>query len=141
MGRKPLKSTEGNFDVEFLRLAGSDEVQAGLGLGGVINGTENPFTGGIDEFALYDTVLTPAEITAHYQAAVTPSPVTPYKDLVLADGAVEYLRLNEAAKPTATNLGTLGAAANAIPVNAPTAIAGPAAPAFTGFDRVDFRRT
>jgi hypothetical protein len=106
----------------------------GLGLGGVINGTENPFTGGIDEFALYDTVLTPAQITAHHQAGVTASPATPYEDLVLADGAVEYLRLNEAAKPTATNLGTLGAAANAIPVNAPAAITGPVAPAFTGFD-------
>ena len=105
-----------------------------LGLGGVINGTENPFTGGIDEFALYDAVLTSAQVTAHYQAGTTLSPATPYKDLVLADGAVEYLRLNEAAKPTATNLGTLGAAAHAIPVNAPAAIAGPTAPAFTGFD-------
>ncbi|MCW1884232.1 hypothetical protein OKA04_05780 [Luteolibacter flavescens] len=125
--------------------AGSDTLASGevympnslatnpLGIGGVANGSENPFIGGIDEVALYDFALTAPEVQAHYQAATNPNPTTAYKDLVLADTPVAYYRLDEAAQTTVTNLGTLGTAADAVMANTPAVIDGPQPPKHGGF--------
>lgn len=64
----------------------------------------NPFTGAVDETAFYGVALTPAQILAHFNAA---SNATTYNSLVLADGAVEYLR-NDVPEPTTACLLALG---------------------------------
>lgn len=69
--------------------------------------------GGIDEVAIYSTVLSPAEIVAHYQNATNASRATAYDALVRASAPVGYWRLDEPAGPTAPapkNSGTAGAA-------------------------------
>jgi hypothetical protein len=64
----------------------------------------NPFTGGVDETAFYGTALSPAQILAHFNAA---SNASTYSSLVVADGAVEYLR-NDIPEPSAALLTTFG---------------------------------
>jgi hypothetical protein len=64
----------------------------------------NPFTGAVDETAFYAAALTPAQILAHFNAA---SNASTYSSLVLADGAVEYLR-NDVPEPTTASLLALG---------------------------------
>jgi hypothetical protein len=51
----------------------------------------NEFDGQIDEFAVYDVVLTDAQILAHKNAAVGD-----YEDVVLADSPLLYLRFEDA---------------------------------------------
>lgn len=92
---------------------------------GYVPGTAGPFcvgaradnsfwwNGTADEVAFYASVLSPAQVTAHYDNGTATAPSTPYNNLVTADGAVEYLRLNDASfggKPE--NAGTLGVAWN-----------------------------
>jgi hypothetical protein len=75
------------------------------------------FNGFIDEVAYYPTALSDAQIAAHFAAAT--SSVT-YAAAVLADGAVGYWPLDEAAfstpgsLPIAVNSGSAGSGANAI---------------------------
>ncbi|HSU56359.1 MAG TPA: LamG domain-containing protein [Candidatus Dormibacteraeota bacterium] len=71
---------------------------------------QNPFKGNVDEVALYNGALTPATVLAHYQNGTNAARATPYETVVVADGAVEYLRLDETdvQKDTAINSGTLG---------------------------------
>src|SRR5581483_6141377 len=83
-----------------------------LGIGGYSDASQNPFTGDIDEFALYTNVLTAAQVAAHYSNGTNGARGASYDSLVLGDGAVEYLRLGEPARNVAVNSGTLGAAAN-----------------------------
>jgi hypothetical protein len=97
------------------------------------------FPGSEDEVALYTNALSAAEILAHYRAgtnaASTPSS---YPTLVLAGNPLLYYRLDEppytqpdpGTLPVATNLGTLGSAANGsyIPGTTP----GEAGPSFLG---------
>jgi hypothetical protein len=72
-----------------------------ISLGGYNNanggnyGFENPWTGGIDEFAWYAAKLTPAQILAHYQNGTNASRGQSYSSLILADKPVAYLKLNE----------------------------------------------
>jgi hypothetical protein len=95
-----------------------------IGAYGTNNPGDNPFTGSIDEVAFYPTALTAAQIGNHYTNALSASPSTNYSSLVLADGAIEYLRLNEASPlyNVAVNSGTIGAAGDGI--HSPGAIHG-----------------
>jgi len=74
-----------------------------LSLGGYNNanggtsGFENPWTGGIDEFALYNTMLTPAQVLAHYQNGTNAARGQSYTSLIQAGHPVLYLKLNERA--------------------------------------------
>ncbi len=75
------------------------------------------FNGSVDEVAVYPSVLTAAQVAAHYGTATTNG--TAYAAQVLAAQPVLYLRLDEPviANPQATNLGSLGAAANGYYMN------------------------
>ncbi|MGP8239594.1 MAG: LamG-like jellyroll fold domain-containing protein [Limisphaerales bacterium] len=77
--------------------------------------TEGPgaywFDGGVDEVAVYPTVLTPAQVAANYATGTTNGGA--YAAQVLALQPTLYLRLDDkSANPPALNLGSLGAAAN-----------------------------
>lgn len=86
-----------------------------MSLGGYNNanggtyGFENPWTGGIDEFAWYNAKLTPAQILAHYQNGTNANRSQSYTSLIQSDHPVVYLKLNERApgKDVAVNLGDL----------------------------------
>lgn len=77
---------------------------------GSYNDGANPFSGAVDEVAFYKKTLTEAQITAHYQNGTNATPSASYSSLVVADGAVEYLRLDEASpdKDVAVNFGSAG---------------------------------
>jgi hypothetical protein len=70
------------------------------------------FKGSLDEVAIYPTALTTSKLLAHYQAGSSAATSASYPSLVTGDGAVAYLRLNDAGlTPTsnaAANGGTLG---------------------------------
>jgi autotransporter-associated beta strand protein len=71
------------------------------------------WTGKIDEPAYYNTVLTEAQIQAHYNNGISPTPSPSYNTVVLANAPVGYWRLNEdvfvpRTPPIADNLGTMG---------------------------------
>ncbi|HEV3024260.1 MAG TPA: LamG domain-containing protein, partial [Pirellulales bacterium] len=51
-----------------------------------------PFQGRLDEVAVFDSVLTPAQIQAHYNAAKA---MTPARDVILKDNPLAYWRLDE----------------------------------------------
>ena len=110
---------------------------------------ENPFTGPIDEVAIYTNALSGSQILAHYQNATNALRVVSYDTLITSDHPAGYWRLNEPARNVATNSGSLAAAANgtyAIVTNninnlvdlvyfsAPNSIAGPQSPAYAGFE-------
>ena len=103
-------------------------------LGGFANGTDNPFEGDMDEVAFYSSVLSPAQVTAHYANGTSASPAMPYQDLITSHNPVAYYRMNEAEKATVSNAGTLGTAADATLANAPDVINGPQPPVHAGFD-------
>jgi hypothetical protein len=81
---------------------------ATLSIGAYDDGN-NPFNGGVDETAFYSKALTGSQILAHFNAASSPTPGT-YQNLVLGDGAVEYLR-NAIPEPSTVGLLGLGAIA------------------------------
>ncbi|WP_035608936.1 LamG-like jellyroll fold domain-containing protein, partial [Haloferula sp. BvORR071] len=81
--------------------------------------SDNAFAwqGGIDEPAYYTSVLSDAQVLAHYNNGINPAPPTSYDTVVAANSPVGYWRLNEAVfvprtPPPADNLGTLGSAAD-----------------------------
>jgi hypothetical protein len=92
-----------------------------LSLGGYNNanggaaGFENPWIGGIDEFAWYSNKLSPAQILTHYQDGTNAARAIPYAALILSDHPVAYLRLNEVAPgpDTAFNIGDLRSSGHA----------------------------
>ncbi|RYD64446.1 MAG: hypothetical protein EOP83_09725, partial [Verrucomicrobiaceae bacterium] len=72
-----------------------------------------PWSGDIDDSAYYTSVLTDAEVLAHYNNGISPSPSQTYDSLVLAAAPVGYWRVGEAAfiprtSPVADNIGSLG---------------------------------
>jgi hypothetical protein len=121
-----------------------------FGIAGYWDATENPFTGSIDEVALYTNVLTSAQVLAHYQNGTNASRATPYSTLITSHKPALYLRLDEPSRNVAANLGSLGAAANAtyasltnalygstttgVYFSAPNSVAGPQAPTLAGFE-------
>lgn len=75
------------------------------------------WSGAIDEPAYYTSVLSDAQVLAHYDNGVSPSPSQTYDSLVLADAPAGYWRLGEAAftprtPPVAENVGSLGSSAD-----------------------------
>ncbi len=87
-----------------------------IGAYGGDNPGDNPFTGSIDEVAFYTNALSAVQIANHYSNGTNAAPATPYSSVVLGDGAIEYLRLDEAspAVDTAVNSGSLGAATDGL---------------------------
>lgn len=72
------------------------------------------FKGSIDEVAIYPAGLTVGQLAAHHAAGTNPQTAADYPNLVISDGAAEYLRLNDPPTPpsdnAAENRGTLGSA-------------------------------
>lgn len=70
------------------------------------------FNGGVDEVAVYTNVLSAADVLAHYNNGLSPTPSPSYDTLVQAHAPLAYWRLDDTAPPlmVVTNLGTLGAA-------------------------------
>ena len=77
------------------------------------------FNGDLDETVLYTNALTAAEVLAHYENGINPTPTIPYEQLVQGKNPAGYWRLNEPAYtapdpstlPVAVNSGSAGAAA------------------------------
>lgn len=65
---------------------GASEFPFSVGGGGVFDNAGNQFTGMIDEVAVWHTALTPAQIAAHFQAALADTdPLAPLDDGTLTD--------------------------------------------------------
>ncbi len=106
---------------------------------GLSGGANVLFGGGIDEVAIYNTALSQAQVTTHYQNGTNSSRATLYSQVITGDSPSIYLRLDEPAftgpsitsLPVANNYGSLGGSANGfyLPGSAP----GAAGPAFSGF--------
>jgi hypothetical protein len=62
--------------------------------------TGSPYTGSVDEVALYPTALTPAQILSHFTTA-TGGAAGAYQSLVRADGALLQLSNNAVPEPSA----------------------------------------
>ncbi|MDB6122661.1 MAG: LamG domain protein jellyroll fold domain protein [Pedosphaera sp.] len=105
-----------------------------LSIGGYPDGTQNPFIGSMDEVALYTNALTAAQVLDHYQNGTNAARGTPYPSLIIADGAAEYLRLDDPAHNTAVNNGSLGSLADGTYSHTINGVAGPQPPTFTGFE-------
>lgn len=116
----------------------------------------NPFEGDVDEVAFYGALLTPEQITAHYEAGIDALGSAQYANLVLtapfeaaiaayeADASlpkpsdalqpVTYLRLDDKAFAPAVNSGTAGDQADGSIAVVGTVGAGPQDPEFPGFE-------
>jgi len=106
-----------------------------LSIGCYSDASQNPFTGDIDEVAVYTNALTSAQVLAHYQNGTNSARSIAYGTLVKTDKAVEYLRLDEPGKNVAHNSGTLGTNADGIfNLNTVAGHAGPRSPADNGFE-------
>lgn len=94
--------------------------------------------GGVDEVAVYNTILTPAEILSHYENGTNAARVTPYPTLVQASAPVGYWRLNDPSgpvPPAPNNSGTLGVAWNgAYAGDIQPGVAGPVPPTYPGLE-------
>ena len=102
------------------------------------------FQGGLTEVAIYNSVLSPDSILAHYETAYGTNATFggSYTNAVLADSPILYYRLNDSQQvtdagypsgtfPVANNYGALGAVANG--VYQPGTVPGVAGPPFPGF--------
>lgn len=116
---------------------------------------QNPFEGNVANLAIYNNVvLSTNQIMAHFQAGNSGAGAAAYDALVYSAGRdyqtnqpgysgrvnegtdipATYLKFDEAPFAPAANSGTLGGAALANTINAPTSVAGPQSPAFAGFE-------
>ena len=108
-----------------------------LTYGARADGAAGYFTYGgvIDEAAVYDVALSPAQVLAHYQAGTNAAPAKPYSQVILADAPAGYWRFNEPADPSAANAGSLGSAANGSYIyNVLPGQPGPRPPLYPGFE-------
>ncbi|MBL9175354.1 MAG: hypothetical protein JNL10_17570 [Verrucomicrobiales bacterium] len=104
------------------------------------------FAGSLDEVAVYPVLLSTGQLQTHYQAALQAATAPGYRNLVVADGAAEYLTLDGVATSPGTpaaNLGTLGSAWTGLYGGAGTTVGnpliatggiGPRPAAFAGFE-------
>jgi hypothetical protein len=100
------------------------------------------FPGSLDEIAIYTNALSAADVATHYSAGTGGTPV--YKDTVLAQNPIVYLRLDEPAYvapdpstyAVAANLGTVGSQANG--AYQPGTTPGVAGPPFSGFGAANY---
>jgi hypothetical protein len=87
------------------------------------------FQGSLDEVAVYGSLLTPAKILTHYETGSSAATSAGYPDLVVADGPVEYLRLDDAPLPAGANAsanrGTWGGSWNGTYAGAGTVLGDP----------------
>lgn len=97
------------------------------------------FPGQLDNVAIYNSVLSDAQISAHYDAATTNA--AGYNAQILADSPAVYYPLNEPVLPpyvpyAATNSGSLGIAQNGVYslAGSTSGIAGPLRSQFAGFE-------
>ncbi len=120
----PVTNSSGVFPAFVPSTAGP------LTIGGRSDNSFYFYPGSFDEVALYPTVLSAAEISNHYAAAVG-GVAGAYTALVNADQPQLYFKLDDGVLPVATNYGTAGAMANASyqPGTAP----GTSGPAYSGF--------
>lgn len=110
-GVEQTTGTEGSYTPNTampIRLAGfpNDTGESAPGGGNFAGGA-------IDEVAIYNTVLTPAQILSHYQNGTDAARSTPYDTLVQASAPKGYWRMDDAAppaKPAPKNSGTAGVA-------------------------------
>lgn len=80
------------------------------------------YDGWIDEVAIYPSALSAADLLAHYQNGINPTPSPSYSALVLAKNPTGYYRLNEptytppdpSTYPVTANSATTGAAADGV---------------------------
>lgn len=99
----------------------------GLNAPRAVNGT-------IDEVAVYTNLLSPSDIAAHYAAGTNVAPVIPYKQMVLNDNPLLYLRMdnpvyvaaNAATSPMAVNYGSSTIEGAYLPGTVPGGVSGPA---------------
>ncbi len=57
-------------------------------------GPSRAYNGAVDEVAIYTNVLEPSQILAHYETGTNVSPTLSYKDMVVADKPLVYLRMD-----------------------------------------------
>ena len=99
-------------------VANTSDHDVALSLGAYNNSSgagNNPYFGGIDEFAFYAAKLSPAQLLAHYQNGTNANRTTAYDVLIKSDNPVAYLRLDELppGADIAINMGDARAAGNA----------------------------
>ena len=85
--------------------------------------SNNHYKGLIDEVAIYSRALTAAEVKAHYDLGRGPATRT-YRDRIVADGATNYWRLDEASGTTAVDsiAGANGTIASGVALAQPGAL-------------------
>ncbi len=104
------------------------------------------YQGGLDEVAIYSSLLSPADVLAHYQNGTNAAPSQTYDSLVLAHGPRAYWRLGEASTGAdlgIVNKGWLGSAVDgsvvgSLALDIDTPLAGDSSPAinFAGGGRI-----
>lgn len=140
------KPTATNSNVTFAANAnptedGTDPADLTIGSYNKASGLgNNPFEGDVDEVAIYNGLLTPDQILAHYQAGTNFNRGTNYSTLVLNstyDNAgtqglqpATYLQFGETAPFTASNRGTIGEKATGTLINTVNTVPGPLSSSF-----------
>lgn len=126
-----LKDTESSSN--FLPLDNSDRTLTLGARGNHGSAVQYDWPGYMSEFAFYNTALTTADVSAHFDAATTNAAA--YSTLILAAKPVCYLRLNEFyTAPVATNSVTSETALDAIYENTSSTTAGIQSTDYPGFD-------
>lgn len=98
------------------------------------------FPGAVDEVAIYTNVLDSGDIANHYDTGITPNSNPTYKQLVLSDNPIVYLRMDAPAYrapavstwPALANYGATGGNGVFSPGSLPGAVAGPNAAGLSG---------
>lgn len=97
-------------------------------------GPQRALGAAVDEVSVYNTILSPSDVYNHYQAGITSGANPSYKQLVLNDSPLIYLRMNgpsyslpsENTWAVMTNYGSVGINGVYSPNTTPGALPGPA---------------
>lgn len=90
--------TGGTTGTDLAYAANATDTDVALSLGAYNNSSGaggNAYFGGIDEFAIYPSKLSPEVILSHYQNGSNAARTTAYADLVKASSPAAFLRLDE----------------------------------------------